>query len=314
MTGLRRILSIDGGGIKGVFPAAFLAAIEDDIGSPVADYFDLIVGTSTGGVIALGLGLGFSSAEILHFYEHYGPTIFRSQPLLGPLRSVIAPRYSPAPLERALREQFGERRLGESKKRLVIPSLDLEAGEVYIYKTAHHPRFQRDYKASVVDVALATAAAPTYFPAHRLGSGTPLIDGGVWANNPTGLAVVEAIGTLGWAAESLRVLSLGCTTTPVGSKRGALSFGLGGWGLRIVDFFLAAQSSASLGTAYVLVGHANVRRVSPVVAKDRFALDRASEIPSLRGLGSSEARRELPILLSGFFSEPAEVFKPNHAL
>ena len=314
MTDLRRILSIDGGGIKGVFPAAFLAAIEDDIGNAVGDYFDLIVGTSTGGIIALGLGLGFSAAEILHFYERYGPTIFRGQPLLGPLRSVIAPRYSPAPLERALREQFGERRLGESKKRLVIPSLDLEAGEVYIYKTAHHPRFQRDYKASVVDIALATAAAPTYFPAHRLESGTPLIDGGVWANNPTGLAVVEAMGTLGWAAESLRVLSLGCTTTPVGSRWGPFSFGSGGWALRVVDFFLAAQSSASLGTAYVLAGHANVRRVSPVVSKDRFALDRASEIPSLRGLGSSEARRELPILLNDFFSEPAQAFEPHHTL
>ena len=74
----------------------------------------------------------------------------------------------------------------DSKKRLVIPSLNLENGEVYIYKTAHHPRLERDHKEKVVDVALATASAPTYFPTHRSPRGTPLIDGGMWANNPVG--------------------------------------------------------------------------------------------------------------------------------
>ena len=73
----RRILAIDGGGIKGVFPASFLATVEDSIGNNVADYFDLIVGTSTGGIIALGLGLGLSAQEMLAFYEEYGPLIFK---------------------------------------------------------------------------------------------------------------------------------------------------------------------------------------------------------------------------------------------
>jgi uncharacterized protein len=70
-------------------------------------------------------------------------------------------------------------------------------GEVHIWKTAHHLRFQTDYKASVVDFAMATAAAPTYFPSHRLASGIPLVDGGTWANNPVAISVVEAIGILG---------------------------------------------------------------------------------------------------------------------
>ena len=70
----KRILAIDGGGIKGVFPASFLATVEDSIGNNVARYFDLIVGTSTGGIIALGLGLGLSAKEILAFYEESGPS------------------------------------------------------------------------------------------------------------------------------------------------------------------------------------------------------------------------------------------------
>lgn len=73
---MRRILSIDGGGIKGVFPAAFLATIEQSVGGNIADYFDLIVGTSTGGIIALGLGMGLTAGEILRFYETHGPSIF----------------------------------------------------------------------------------------------------------------------------------------------------------------------------------------------------------------------------------------------
>ena len=77
---MNRILTIDGGGIKGVFPAAFLATVEDAIECNVADYFDLIVGTSTGGIIALGLGLGLSAKELLAFYEEHGPTIFKRQP------------------------------------------------------------------------------------------------------------------------------------------------------------------------------------------------------------------------------------------
>ena len=74
---MKRILAIDGGGIKGVFPAAFLATVEDTIKRNVADYFDLIVGTSTGGIIALGLGLGLSAKELLAFYEEHGPIIFK---------------------------------------------------------------------------------------------------------------------------------------------------------------------------------------------------------------------------------------------
>lgn len=311
---MRRILSLDGGGIKGVFPASFLATVEDTIGDSVAGYFDLIVGTSTGGIIALGLGLGFSAAEILRFYEELGPTVFagKSTRRLGRLWQA---RYDKRPLRDALAAKFGDRRLGHSTTRLVIPSLNLETGEVYIYKTAHHPRFERDYKIEAVDVALATAAAPTYFPVHQGATGIPLVDGGMWANNPIGMAVVEAIGILGWPKDELHVLSLGCTAAPIRSDLGRrLAGGLTYWYPRIVNLFMAAQSSASLGTAAVLIGHDPIMRINPTVPPGRFQLDGICDIPALRGLGDSEARKALPRLRTTFFTEQVETFRPYHEL
>jgi uncharacterized protein len=188
--------------------------------------------------------------------------------------------------------------------------LNLETGEVHVYKTAHHERFVMDYQLPAVEVALATAAAPTYFPTYRSHAGLPLVDGGMWANNPVGLAVVEAIGVLGWQADNLRVLSLGCTTEPLKAKPGQISrHGLLYWLPKLVSVFMAGQSSASLGTAQLLAGHDHVIRVSPAVPNGRFKLDTAGEIQSLRGLGYAEARKAIPNL-SSFFAEPADDFKP----
>jgi patatin-like phospholipase/acyl hydrolase len=74
---MRRILTIDGGGIKGVFPAAFLATLENELGAPIGDYFDLIAGTSTGGIIAMGLGLGLTARELHGLYRDAGRRIFK---------------------------------------------------------------------------------------------------------------------------------------------------------------------------------------------------------------------------------------------
>lgn len=311
-TAPKRILAIDGGGIKGIFPASFLAAIEDAIEDRIANYFDLIAGTSTGRIIALGLGSGLSARDILAFYEESGPEIFGGNRLVKTIRWLGVSKYSDRPLREALESVFGDRRLGESANRLVVPSLNLENGEVYIYKTAHNPRFERDYKEKAVDVALATAAAPAYFPTHRSAAGTPLVDGGVWANNPTGMATVEAIGVLGWPIESLRVLSLGCTSEPLGIGKARLAaMGAGYWVTRLVSLFTTAQSFASLGTAYVLAGHEAVLRVDPPMPPGRFGLDSHKEILSLKGLGSAEARKALPQVRRMFVDGGhTERFKP----
>ena len=256
-----------------------------------------------------GLGLGLSSKDLLAFYEEHGPTIFKGNRGLRWLRWLGTSKYSKAPLENALKSCFGGKRLGDSKKRLVIPSLNLENGEVYIYKTAHHPGFERDYREKAVEVALKTAAAPTYFPAHRSSAGTPLIDGGMWANNPVGMAVVEAIARLDWPRDSLKVLSLGCTTEPLNVKRGRnASHGRLYWATKFVDVFMHAQSHASFGTAKLLVGSGNIKRINPVVASGKFSLDKASAIPFLKGYGESEARKALPELREVFLGDHVEQF------
>lgn len=308
---VRRVLAIDGGGIRGVFPAAFLAAIEADLPSPIGKYFDLIVGTSTGGIIALALGLGLSADDILRFYEQHGPTIFHANARTRALRYLGFAKYTAKPLRDALTSVFGQRLLGESQTRLVIPSCSLTTGEVHLWKTAHYSRVLEDYKCKVVDVALSTAAAPTFFPTYHTDRGMPLIDGGVWANNPVGVAVVEAVGVLGWDPASISVLSLGCTTAPL-SLRLAQRFALGRfyWANKIVDVFMAAQSSAAIGTAiHLLDDRRSILRVAPVLDKAYTSLDSVRDFALLKGLGAEQARQHKPDL-NHFFAAPAEPFTP----
>jgi uncharacterized protein len=327
MTETRRILSIDGGGIKGAMPAAFLAAIEEATGKRIVDHFDLIAGTSTGGILALGLGLGLSAADLLSFYEEKGPGIFAQERVAGePLlfrvwrqlghkvrgaRQLVLPKYRPAALLAALEAVFGDRTLGESQTRLVIPAFDRQRCSVHIFKTPHHERLLTDWKQRAVDVALATAAAPTYLPSHRLANGISLLDGGIWANNPAGVAVVEAIGILGWDPRSLHVLSLGCTEAP---SAPAEESGMAGLALRMADLFLLGQSRGAMGTAKLLMGaeDADQRlfRFQHVAHPGEFELDAVDQIPALKGIGAAMAREALPRVLTTFLAGPREPFVP----
>lgn len=312
---MRRILCIDGGGIKGVFPASFLGTVEDTIGKPASKFFDLIVGTSTGGIIALGLGLGFSAQQMLAFYEESGPNIFSGNGGLRWFRWLVRSKYEPKALRTALQNVFGEKLIGESTKRLVIPSFNIETGEVHVWKTAHHPRLERDYKHSAVEVALSTAAAPTYFPTHLTATGIPLIDGGIWANNPVAIATVEALGVLNWNASEIQILSLGCTAPPLAVDWGRNHpLGIAGWSRKIVDVFVAAQSMSATGMAqHLLTDRKQLMRISPVVGEGRFDLDGVDGIPGLRGLGDFEARKALPELRRRFFDfAEADPFLPFH--
>jgi hypothetical protein len=313
---MRRILTIDGGGIKGVFPAAFLAAVEDEIGRPVGQYFDLIAGTSTGGIIALGLGLGLTANELLRLYRETGSRIFpRRRGFTSRVGGFARAKYSDAPLREALVSTFGSRRLGEAKQRLVIPSLDLAAERVHVYRTSHHPDFVRDYKMKVIEVALATVAAPTYFPVHVSSEGLPYLDGSLWARNPMALAVIEAIGVLEWPRSEIKVLSLGCTSAHLdaGWKK-RISLGAAYWGARIADVFMKAQSSSAIATSHMLVGPSNVFRINPDMTQHRFTMDNAEHIPVLASLGRDEAHLRMPDLRDVFFNEPAPKFVPCHKL
>ena len=315
--GVRRILAIDGGGIKGVFPAAFLVELEAQLGQPIAGYFDLIAGTSTGGIIALGLGLGLTAKEILELYELNGGRIFPHSRGFA-LRGIFGAKYAKGALAEVLDEVFGKRLLGESQTRLVIPSLNLATEHVHIYKTSHHAGLINDYKVSAVEVALATVAAPTYFPVHLSPEGVPFVDGSVWARNPMGLAVIEAIGILEWPRESIRLLSLGCTATHLDvswtSWKKHTSLGAAFWAARLADVFMKAQSSSAVVTAHALVGGGNVFRIDPDMSQHRFTIDGVRHMPLLRQLGQGEAAEAFPTLAPVFFQEKAATFEPYHRL
>ena len=305
----RRILSIDGGGIKGAYAASVLASLEDGLAHSIGTYFDLIVGTSTGGIIALGLGAGLRAADIVQFYRGHGPKIFAGGRMTRLLRQIGIAKYDNVTLRNTLEATLGQRTIGESRVRLVIPSASLESGRIHLYKTPHHPRLTTDWAKTMVEAALATAAAPAYFPVGRAISGLPLVDGGLFANNPMGIAAVEATTLLGWAPADCTMLSIACTQERPDLSAAGRRIGAGGvyWVGRAIGFMMSAQSSLALGTAQHLLGHDRVHRINETVAAGRFRLDRASDLPSLIGLGAESAREWRPRLMT-LFDEPAEPF------
>jgi hypothetical protein len=297
--------------VRGAFAASLLACVEEDLTKPVGEYFDLIAGTSTGGILALALAMRIPAAEIVKLYADHGPMIFPRSLMPGWIRQLVRGKYSPRELRKALERVFGESVLGDAKNRLLVPAFDINAGKIHIFKTAHNPRFTKDHKRRVVDVAMATAAAPTYFPRHLLPNGVPLVDGGIWANNPIGLAAVEAITTLQANPLNVKILSIGCPSAPLNLHRKTpWLWGLTSYSVRsLTALFMAGQSHGANGTAKLLIGAKNICRICPPVATGRDAMDDHRELESLIGRGQAEGR-DLPELMRDFFAAPAEQFVP----
>jgi hypothetical protein len=199
-----KVLSIDGGGIKGLYSAKILSLLEADLrrvhgdAARIVDYADLICGTSTGGLIALGLALRISAETICDFYETHGPNIFKgSQSWLALLRQTLfGGKFSDEPLREALNELLQNRTIGDSECLLCIPTYDYTHGTYGVFKFDHKEgNLSRHNSLPMVDVALATSAAPTFFPLAQIEqeNNTQYVDGGVWANNPSLVGLTEAI-------------------------------------------------------------------------------------------------------------------------
>lgn len=271
-----QILSLDGGGIKGLFSAAVLAHFEEDLNIRIVDHFDLIAGTSTGGIIALALASGMRPKEIVEFYVAHGPYIFPRQ-RLGWLKHFMRHKFCPSNLEESVKECFGEKLVGDLKKRVVIPSYNLGEDEVYLFKTPHHERLRRDYKVPVWQVAMATSAAPTYFTAFSAMNRIRLVDGGVWANNPCLVAIAEAVSMLNVPLGSIRLLSLGTTDELKGRPNSLDCGGKWQWREEGINIVLRGQSIGANTQAQHLLGKENVLRIDPKVPDGLFALDKISE-------------------------------------
>lgn len=218
-----RILSIDGGGILGLYSAEVLAKIQKEFlqNKPLSDYFDLIVGTSTGGIIALGLSIGKSAADIAEFYRVCGSKIFPKHRKF--FFGILKNKYSNKALQSALTECFGDKKIRDCQTAVCIPAIDAALGQPIVFKTNNDGNQRRDEKTRLVDIALATSAAPTYFPMHHFDNFTGLVDGGLWQNNPALCGVIEAatyfMGS-GKEFEKIDILSIG---NPISGMRTGLN-------------------------------------------------------------------------------------------
>lgn len=312
-----RILSIDGGGIRGVFAAKALADLEEATARPLRRCFDLVCGTSTGGIIALGLALGKPASELLDLYRQHGEAIFPAA-RKGRLKGIRRPRYDNTALREALNSAFAARTLAEAQSRLCIPSIDIQTGCARVFKTDHRgDDFVNDWKLTAREVGLATSAAPTFFPAAIVDSDRAMIDGGLWANNPALVGVGEAT-LLGYPLDEIEILSVGTGSTRFtmdGSD--ALKAGLWRWGPRIVDVIFQVQSQFvhNLLRARPTGSYLPLRRyvrVDRELEHNAYRLDDATKITSLIGLGHAAAMESLADMRT-FCDGDDRVWRSPHA-
>jgi len=326
-----KILSLDGGGIRGAFIAAFLAKVQENVDEPLVRYFDLIAGTSTGGLIAVALGMGITPQEIKDLYELEGPSIFtRPPPQLPNIKRrfidailrrgapsldaewLFRSKYSSEPLKTALLKRLDDRPLGEAQCRLVIPSVDLTAGKVVVFKTPHRPNFVRDRHFRAVDIILATTAAPSYFPSASIESGSSYCDGGIWANNPALVGYVEAVKISKectrpgidpqFTHETIHLLSIGTGRASYFLRPNVEESGLKWWAPRLLNISGETQSEGIHWQLEYLLGE-RYSRLNFDIPDGDWDLDSVTNIGTLLHLGSQRATESLSYLRAGFLAQ-----------
>jgi predicted acylesterase/phospholipase RssA len=335
------ILSLDGGGIRGAFTAAFLAELEARIGRPLAGHFDLIAGTSTGAIVAAGLAFGVSAADILRFYREHGPAIFarrRPKELKWYQRmlvrvgtgfakkhfgfdldadSFLQSKYESGPLRAALASVFGDRLLEDAPVRLVIPSVNLTLGRTKVFKTPHLENLILDRERRVVDILLATTAAPTYFPHATVGDGN-YVDGGLWANNPSMVAVTEALKITAcrrpgvdpdFNLETVAMLSIGTGMATQFFEPPVDGAGLGWWLPNLFDVSSNAQSrGVDFQMQYVLGGR--YRRIDFVLPDASWKLDSIAYLDRMIHQGQEAAVARIGEIKELFLGKAAPRYTP----
>ena len=343
------ILSLDGGGIRGAFALGFLEELESASGRPVAECFDLIAGTSTGAITALGLGVGMSAQALVKFYRKHGNNIFHPRELYVPkgwirvvypvVKSVLQgrtngnldhlfrARYCPHALEYALAARFGERTLGSLEgPRIIVPTVNLTRGETYVFGTPHLPRRQKDRKLRIVDVLLAATAAPTYFPHHVMPDGNAHSDGGLWASNPGILAMAEA--------QRIRQLCTGPACPPpfdtsdvylLSIGTGQMSYSLAPPGRDAGSLFWSRHVADVMGTSQVQGAQAPLEfllgdRYCPInfdLPDDTWSLDDVEHMEEMFELGRQAARAQLGMVSKTFLEHRAssfdQAFQPSYS-
>ncbi len=215
-----RILSLAGGGYLGLYTACVLAELEAQVGEPLGRRFDLIAGTSVGGILAIALAYEMPMAQLRQLFLDHGTSIFSGRSLptstVGKLRdltrSVLGPKYDGKVLREALVRHLGRITLGDALHHIVIPSTNVSLSQTKVFKTPHASGSRGDESVHAVNVAMATSAAPAYFPSVQIGKHL-FADGGLFAVAPDQVALHEAEHFLGVSASRVRMLSIGTGTS-----------------------------------------------------------------------------------------------------
>lgn len=238
-----RILSIDGGGVLGLAPAMILAELERRAGKPCRDLFDLIAGTSTGGVIACGLAAGTPAETLASLYKERASRIFQRSVArrIRRLGGLVGPKYDNAGLKAELAALLGDAWLSEVVRVwLLVPAYDIYNRQAVFFKSW---RDGPDRDMRLRDVALATSSAPTYFPPAiirgRIRQQLALVDGGLFANNPTLCACIEA-HRAGRRIRGVLSLSTGETCAPI-QPAAAAGWGALGWVRPVIECMMDGQ-------------------------------------------------------------------------
>lgn len=281
-----RILSLDGGGVRGAFIAGCLAEWEKQLGAPLIRHFDLVVGTSTGSCIALLLAFGIPMDEIESLYTAklrevflpmppyfsgiYKPIKWTTSPFLELFTGVttdelVQPKYSSEGLKHIATDYLGDKTLADARHcRVNIPAVDLKGGRPVVFKTPHLPNLYRDKNFSAIEIALAATAAPTYFnPVITKNEGV-FCDGALWANNPGMVAYSEAINVASvcnrpcdqkFAPEDVHILSLGAGFPGYQHVPPADGSGVKWWARRAMEIMFSSQSQSVSFYLSKLLGH-----------------------------------------------------------
>ncbi len=306
-----RILALDGGGIKGAFTAAALAHWEEQTGGlPTASRFDLIAGTSTGGILALGLALGLPAKQILDFYRgEAGQRIFPMTSLIERMwrrvRQTASDKFDAGILEEELEKALGsESRLGDAKTRVVVTSYSLTSNSTKLFRTGHHPSVPAHDSLRAVTVARATSAAPTFFKPAQVEESIAeyeAVDGGVWANCPAMVALCEAVHVLKIPLGRIDMLSIGTTSSPSLVEDPEIVKGQLGWATRAPNLLVKGQVQGTLEYATQLLADDRFLRVDGTVETE--GMDEVENLPKLVDTGVEIAKQGDDCICSRYFNQ-----------
>ncbi len=246
-----RVLSLSGGGFLGLYTAVVLEGLEERAGEPLARRFDLLAGTSIGGLLALALAFEVPVSRIVAIFVEHGPEVFSSRSLpqgavsrlLDLSRSVLGPKYSGQALRDILDAEIGDGRLGDAAHRVVVPAVDVGNCQTKVFKTPHAKASEGDGALRAVDVAMAACAAPAYFPCVRIGRRL-YADGGLFAVAPDQVALHELEHFMGVEPARVSMLAVGTATARYRPPEGVHgNAGAVGWlsGGRLVLTLLSVQ-------------------------------------------------------------------------